>query len=44
MNLSRQKKGLYVFSFAPCLRLTGAVWVALLAARGFRPVQVELPE
>jgi MFS family permease len=44
MNLSRQKKGLYVFSFASCLRLTGAVWVALLAARGYSLWQIGLAE
>ena len=31
MNLERQKRRLYAFSFLSCLRITDAVWVVLLA-------------
>ena len=33
-----------VYSFTSCLRLTDAVWVALLAARGFTLAQIGLAE
>ena len=44
MNLPRQKKWLYAFSFTSCLRITDAVWVVLLAARGYSLWQIGLAE
>lgn len=36
MNLSKQLRAVRVYSFTSCLRLTDAVWVALLAAGALR--------
>lgn len=44
MDLQRQKRGLYLFSFSSCLRITDAVWVVLLAGRGFSLWQIGLAE
>ena len=44
MNLSMQLRAVRVYSFTSCLRLTDAVWVALLAARGFTLAQIGLAE
>ena len=44
MNLPRQLRAVRVYSFTSCLRLTDAVWVALLAARGFTLAQIGLAE
>ena len=33
MNLPKQLRAVRVYSFTSCLRLTDAVWVALLAVR-----------
>ena len=44
MNLSKQLRAVRVYSFTSCLRLTDAVWVALLAARGFTLAQIGLAE
>ena len=44
MNLKRQLFSLYVSSFFSGLRITDAVWVALLAARGFPLWQIGLAE
>lgn len=35
MDLDRQLRGVYAYAFAGSLRLTDAVWVVLLTARGF---------
>ena len=42
LDIRKQTRRLYLFSFASCLRLTDAVWVALLAARGFTLAQIGL--
>ena len=44
MNLKRQFFSLYTSSFFSGLRITDAVWVALLAARGFPLWQIGLAE
>ncbi len=44
MNLKKQKRRLYAFSFASCLRITDAVWVVLLASRGYSLWQIGLAE
>lgn len=44
MNLKRQLFSLYFSSFFSGLRITDAVWVALLAARGFPLWQIGLAE
>ena len=44
MNLPKQLRAVRVYSFTSCLRLTDAVWVALLAARGFTLAQIGLAE
>jgi MFS family permease len=44
MNLERQKRRLYAFSFLSCLRITDAVWVVLLVGRGYRLWQIGLAE
>ena len=44
MNLPKQLRAVRVYSFTSCLRLTDAVWVALLAARGFTLAQIGLTE
>ncbi len=44
MNLKRQYCSLYVSAFFSGLRITDAVWVALLAARGFPLWQIGLAE
>ena len=44
MNLSKQLRAVRVYSFTSCLRLTDAVWVVLLAARGFTLAQIGLAE
>ena len=44
MNLPKQLLAVRVYSFTSCLRLTDAVWVALLAARGFTLAQIGLAE
>ena len=44
MNLKRQYFSLYVSAFFSGLRITDAVWVALLAARGFPLWQIGLAE
>lgn len=43
-NLKKQLRILYGYSFASCLRITTAVWVVLLAARGFSLWQIGLAE
>jgi hypothetical protein len=35
MNLQKQLRCVYLHAFTSTLRFTDAVWVALLAARGF---------
>ena len=44
MNLPKQLRAVRVYSFTSCLRLTDAVWVALLAARGFTLAQIGLAD
>ena len=44
MNLPKQLRAVRVYSFTSCLRLTDAVWVVLLAARGFTLAQIGLAE
>lgn len=44
MDIKRQKKWLYAFSFVSCLRITDAVWVVLLTAHGFPLWQTGLAE
>lgn len=44
MNLKKQFFSLYISSFFSGLRITDAVWVALLAARGFPLWQIGLAE
>ena len=44
MNLSKQLRAVRVYSFTSCLRLTDAVWVVLLTARGFTLAQIGLAE
>lgn len=44
MNLPKQLRAVRVYSFTSCLRLTDAVWVALLAVRGFTLAQIGLAE
>ena len=34
LDIRKQTRRLYLFSFASCLRLTDAVWVVLLAGAG----------
>lgn len=42
--LRRQLRGAYAYSFVSCLNITGAVWVALLAARGYALWQIGMAE
>lgn len=44
MDINRQKRRLYIFSFASCLRITDAVWVVLLVSRGCDLWQIGLAE
>ncbi len=44
MQIQKQLKRFYAFGFVTCLRLPDAVWVALLAARGFSLWQIGLAE
>ena len=44
MNIKRQLKSIDSYSFSSALTVTGAVWVALLAARGFALWQIGLAE
>lgn len=44
MNIRKQLNCLYLYSFASLLRITNAVWVVLLAARGFSLWQIGLAE
>lgn len=44
MNLKKQLRHLYAYSFASCLRLANAVWVVLLLGRGYSLWQVGLAE
>ena len=44
MNLQKQLRHIYAYSFTSCLILTDAVWVVLLTARGFPLWQVGLAE
>ena len=44
LDIRKQTRRLYLFSFASCLRLTDAVWVALLVGRGYSLWQVGLAE
>ena len=44
MNFSKQKRRLYAFSFFSNFRITDAVWVVLLAARGYSLWQIGLAE
>jgi MFS family permease len=42
--IKQQLRRIYAYSFASCLRITDAVWVVLLVARGFALWQVGLAE
>ena len=44
MNLQKQLRCVYLHAFTSSLKLTDAVWVALLAARGFSLAQIGLAE
>lgn len=44
MNIKQQLRRFDAFGFCACLRITDAVWVALLAARGFSLWQIGLAE
>ena len=44
MNLKKQLNNVYIYSFLSTLKCTDAIWVALLAARGFSLAQVGLAE
>ena len=44
MNIIRQLKSIESYSFSSALTVTGAVWVALLAGRGFALWQIGLAE
>ena len=44
MNLQKQLRCVYLHAFSSTLRFTDAVWVALLAARGFSLAQIGLAE
>ena len=44
MNIKRQLKSIESYSFSSALTVTGAVWVALLAGRGFALWQIGLAE
>lgn len=44
MNLQKQLNSICLYSFSSSLSVTGAVWVALLAARGFTLWQIGLAE
>ena len=44
MNLQKQLRCVYLHAFTSTLRFTDAVWVALLAARGFTLAQIGLAE
>jgi len=44
MNLQKQLRCVYLHAFFSTLRFTDAVWVALLAARGFTLAQIGLAE
>ena len=43
-RLRRQLRGIYTYQFVSCLDIVGAVWVALLAARGYSLWQIGLAE
>ena len=43
-RLRRQLRGVYLYEGACCLDITTAVWVALLAARGYSLWQIGLAE
>ena len=42
LNLKRQLRCIYLSDFFSGLRITDAVWVALLAARGFSLLEIGL--
>ena len=42
MNLQKQLRCVYLHAFFSTLRFTDAVWVALLAARGFSLAEIGL--
>ena len=42
MNLQKQLRCVYLHAFTSTLHFTDAVWVALLAARGFTLAQIGL--
>ncbi|MDD4849439.1 MAG: MFS transporter [Gemmiger sp.] len=44
MDIKKQLRHIYAYAFASCLRITNAVWVVLLAARGFTLWQIGLAE
>ena len=44
MNLQKQLRCVYLHAFTSTLHFTDAVWVALLAARGFTLAQIGLAE
>lgn len=44
MNIKKQLRRLNAFGFSACLRIPDAVWVALLAARGFSLWEIGLAE
>ena len=44
MDLQKQLRAVRVYAFTACLRLTDAVWVVLLTARGFTLAQIGLTE
>ena len=44
MNLQKQLRCVYLHAFTSTLRFTDAVWVALLATRGFTLAQIGLAE
>lgn len=44
MNLKKQLSNVYLYTFFSTFTITDAVWVALLAARGFTLAQIGLAE
>ena len=44
MNIKRQLRAVYAYSFTSALGVTNAVWVTLLAARGYSLAQIGLAE
>ena len=44
INIKRQLRAVYAYSFTSALGVTNAVWVTLLAARGYSLAQIGLAE